>query len=95
MSLAAGERKKEMVQIECRWVECSVEHAIIGVDRYVPENLCFTSVTSFFIFSLYWPLHLRSGEWAANKYSVDRNAKPQLNRSTNPLTNQPPGRQCV
>ena len=23
MSLAAGERKKEMVQIECRWVECS------------------------------------------------------------------------
>ena len=22
MSLAAGERKKEMVQIECRWVEC-------------------------------------------------------------------------
>ena len=23
MSLAASERKKEMVQIECRWVECS------------------------------------------------------------------------
>ena len=23
MSLAAGERKKEIAEIECRWVECS------------------------------------------------------------------------
>jgi len=28
MSLAAGERKKEMVQIECRWVECSARPAV-------------------------------------------------------------------
>ena len=37
MSLAAGERKKKMVQIECRWVECSDAYSCVA-HTFDPES---------------------------------------------------------